>query len=207
MELKNYVIKEVNKFNSFKNEIPLPIRLFLGKAVLFFVVWRIVYSMFLYDSKFIDYKLTTHVAEASTFFLNNSGFIDGFTTQRRIVSSVFEGETIKSESSVIYHNNKGVLYIADACNGLQLMVLYIGFIVCMPSSFLRKVLYVALGILVLDIVNILRCMGLIYLREYFHAYFDFAHHYLFKAIVYFTTFLFWRLFARKIQLKNEVVQI
>ena len=196
----------MNKIKSFKNDIPLPIRLFLGKALLFFVVWRVVYSVLLVDAKFIDHKLTIHVSEASTYLLNNLGFMNGFTTDRRLVKSIYEGETINHESSIIYHNDKRVLYIADACNGLQLMVLYMGFIICMPSKFWRKVLYVVLGVLVLDFINIVRCTGLIYLREYFHAYFDFAHHYLFKAMVYMATFLIWRLYARKIQLKNETIQ-
>lgn len=195
----------MNRINSFKNEIPLPIRLFLGKALLFFVAWKIVYGAFLYDSKVIDHKLTTHVGEASVSFLNSLGFMDGFTTERKVVKSIYEGEIIKDEASIIYHHGKRVLYIEDGCNGLELMVIYIGFIICMPSKFWRKVLYVILGVFVLDFINILRCTGLIYLREYFHAYFDFAHHYLFKVMIYTATFLIWRLFARKIQLKNETI--
>lgn len=188
---------------SLKKDIPLPIRLFLGKALLFFIVWKIVYSFFLYDSKFLDYPLTTHVAEASTVFLNNSIFLSGFTTQRVFI----EDDSLIIEASEIYHNDKLVLFIADACNGLELMVLYIGFIVCMPSKFWRKVIYILLGVIFIDIINILRCSGLIYLREYFHAYFDFAHHYLFKAVVYAATFLMWMVYSRKISLKNEALQI
>ena len=75
----------------------------------------------------------------------------------------------------------------------------------MPSKFWRKVLYIILGVILLDSINILRCVGLIYLREYFHAYFDFAHHYLFKATVYTATFLIWMLYARKIHLKNDAI--
>lgn len=189
--------------NSLKKDIPLPIRLFIGKALLLFIVWKLVYSLFLHDSKFLDYPLTTHVAEASTAFLNNSILLSGFTTQRAFA----EDDSLITEASEIYHNNNLVLYIADACNGLELMVLYIGFIVCMPSKFWRKVIYIILGVLFIDIINILRCSGLIYLREYFHAYFDFAHHYLFKAVVYATTFLMWMVYSRKISLKNEAVQI
>ena len=189
--------------NSIKKDIPLPIRLFLGKALLFFIVWKVVYSFFLYDSKFLDYPLTTHVAEASSVFLNNSMLLSGFTTQRVFT----EDNSLIIEASEIYHNDNLVLLIADACNGLELMVLYIGFIVCMPSKFWRKIIYILLGVLFIDIINILRCSGLIYLREYFHAYFDFAHHYLFKAVVYAATFLMWMVYSRKISLKNETLQI
>ncbi len=195
------------KFNSLKNKIPLPIRLFLGKAFLFFVVWQIVYSVFLYDSQFIDRILTNHVGEYSAKLLNNLGAMSGFTAKNEKWDSIYAGETLKNEVSAIYHNNNKVLYIANACNGLTLMVLYIGFIVCMPSKFWRKVIYIILGVIILDSINILRCVGLIYLREYFQAYFQFAHHYLFKIMVYGATFAIWSFYSRKINLKNESLQI
>ena len=192
------------KINLLKNKIPLQVRLFLGKALLFFIVWKIVYGLFLSDSKILDHPLTTHVGEASVVVLNNLGDMSGFTSTRKVSTFVDGGELlVEEQASQIYHNDKLVLYIADVCNGLELMVLYIGFIVCMPSRFWRKVLYIIIGVILIDLINILRCTGLIYLREYFHAYFEFAHHYLFKATVYATTFLMWMVYSRKIHLKNE----
>ena len=197
----------MKKLNSLKNEIPLPIRLFLGKALLFFIVWKVIYGAFLYDSQYVDQLLTNHVGEASVFVLNNSGLFSGFTAKKEIHHEMYAGEMVENMSSAIYHNDKLVLYIANACNGLELLVLYIGFIVCMPSRFWRKVLYIVLGVIILDIINIFRCVGLIYLREYLHAYFQFAHHYLFKIMIYTATFILWVIFSRKIKLKNEALQI
>lgn len=197
----------MNKLSSLKNEIPLPIRLFLGKALLVFILWQIVYLSFLKQSKVLDHPLTTHVAEASAFFLNSMTPMSGFTTSRVDISWVNEGEFLDEEASQIIHNGKLVLFIADSCNGLELIVLYIGFIVCMPSKFWRKILYIVIGVILLDLINIARCVGLIYLREYLEAYFQFAHKYLFKITVYAATFLIWRFYARKINLKNEVVPV
>lgn len=195
------------KISSLKNDIPLPIRLFLGKALLFFVIWKIIYVGFLLDSKILDYPLTTHVGKASTEMLNRFSPMSGFKAVRETKTTLYEGEYIVQDTSEIYHNERSVLHIADLCNGLELIVLYIGFIVCMPSNFWRKVLYIICGAILLDFVNITRCIGLIYLREYFELYFDFAHKYLFKTTVYGVTFLLWMLYARKIHLKNETVQI
>ncbi len=189
------------------NNIPLPIRLFLGKALLFFVIWKLIYSFFLFDSQVVDNFLTTHVGEASVKVLNSLGSMSGFTAINEIVQEPHYGEYQAFNMSVIYHNGDRILNIANACNGLELLVLYVGFIVCMPSSFKRKLLYIVIGVVLLDVVNILRCVGLIYLREYFHAYFDFAHHYVFKIIVYSSTFILWVIFSRKIQLKNESIQV
>jgi exosortase/archaeosortase family protein len=190
------------KFKSLINDIPLPIRLFLGKALLLFILWKLIYGFFLYDSNYLDRPLSTHVADASVYVLNNFTTLDGFSSKRVIDSYAYEGAITNQELSAIYHNDFRVLYIANVCNGLELMVLFIGFIICMPSSFLRKIKYIIIGVLLLDTINIIRCVGLIYLREYYEVYFDFAHHYLFKAMVYSSTLLMWYIFSRKIQLKK-----
>lgn len=195
----------VSNIKTLKNNIPKPVRLFLGKALLVFIIWEVIYGMFLYDSQIIDRVLTKHVGESSAFVLNNLGDMSGFTAKTERWDSVYSGEKLENQVSAIYHDEKKVLYIANACNGLSLLVLYIGFIICMPSKFWRKLKYIVLGVVILDVINILRCVGLIYLQEYYNAYFDFAHHYLFKATVYASTFVIWMLYARKISLKNEII--
>ena len=192
----------LTRLKAAQNKIPKQIRLFLGKAFLLFVVWKIIYNVFLYDAKYLDRALTAHVGNASVTLINSLGAMNGFVSKREMTDNDNLG-ILKDEVSVIYHNDKIVLNIANVCNGLELMVLYIGFIICMPSRFLRKFLYIILGLIVLDGINILRCVGLIYLREYYAIYFQFAHHYLFNAMVYTGTFIMWILYSRKIQFKNE----
>jgi exosortase/archaeosortase family protein len=184
-------------------DIPVAIRLFLGRALLFFIVWQIVYSVFLYDSQYLDRILTTHAGEASALVLNNLGDLSGFEAKTENWIEEYSGKEIETQISAIYHNNRKVVYIAHACNGLILFVLYVGFVVCMPSPILRKILYIILGLIILDGINILRCIGLIYLHEYYYAYFDFAHQYLFKSAVYAATFVLWIIYARKINLNHD----
>jgi exosortase/archaeosortase family protein len=195
----------MTKLNLFKNKIPQPIRLFLTKALLLFLGWKLIYGFILYDSKYLDRALTTHIGEASIFLINSLGDLDGYKTKRVSDFYIIDGREIEEQSSAIFHQDRMVLHIANACNGLELIVLYMGFIICMPSNFWRKIRYIILGIIILDLINILRCTGLIYLREYYHIYFQFAHRYLFNAIVYTSTFIIWVIYSRKINFKNEVL--
>ena len=185
-----------------KNKIPIQIGVFLVKALSFFIIWQIIYSLFLFDSQFLDKILTTHVGESSVLVLNNFGPLSGFEAKQENWIDNYSEEAVLAQSSAIYHNNIKVLHIANACNGLLLLVLYIGFIVCMPSKFMRKLKYIVIGIIILDLINILRCVGLIYLHEYYNVYFEFAHHYLFKITVYAATFVIWIVYSRKINLKT-----
>ena len=195
----------LTRLKTVQNKIPKQIRLFLTKALLFFLGWKLIYGFILYDSKYLDRTLTTHIGEASIFLINSLGGLDGYTSKRVSDFYIIDGRKIEERSSAIFHQDRMILHIANACNGLELIVLYIGFIICMPSKFWRKICYIILGIIILDGVNILRCTGLIYLREYYHIYFQFAHRYLFNAFVYTSTFIIWVIFSRKINLKNEVI--
>ena len=131
--------------------------------------------------------------------------MSGFTSIRESKTSFYHGKQMVEEASKIYHNGKEIIYVIDRCNGLELIVLYIGFIVCMPSKFWRKLLFIIAGAILLDITNILRCSVLIYLQEYHRTYFEIAHYYLFKASMYTITFLMWIIFARKIKLNDEAI--
>lgn len=185
------------------NDIPIAVRLFLGKALLLYLIWELAHSYYILPSQILDTPLTTHVAIASVWLLNALGHMGQFSAVPYSFPSVYRGKEIYMDAMEIYHNSDIALSIAHACNGLELMVLYVGFIVCLPSPLIRKIKYIVLGVLLIHIVNVLRCAGLIYLGEYFDMYFDFAHHYLFKAVIYATTFLIWMLFSRKINLNSK----
>ncbi|WP_220628091.1 hypothetical protein [Confluentibacter sediminis] len=54
----------------------------------------------------MDHPLTTHVAEASAFSLNNLTPMSGFSTSRVDTSWINEGEFLFEEASQILHHDK-----------------------------------------------------------------------------------------------------
>jgi exosortase/archaeosortase family protein len=61
----------------------------------------------------------------------------------------------------------------------------------MPATIKRKVVYLIGGVFIIHIVNLLRCVGLSALLMHWDRYFDLAHHYIFKIMVYSTIFVLW----------------
>ncbi|HXD77835.1 MAG TPA: exosortase/archaeosortase family protein [Puia sp.] len=96
---------------------------------------------------------------------------------------------IRSDQTVL-------LSIADVCNGLELLVLYAGLILCLPASRRRKTRYIVGGIALIEIINVLRCAGLVLVYLHKPEYLDFSHHYLFTFVVYAFIFWLWYLFSR-----------
>jgi len=148
-------------------------------------------------SRILDKPLTSFTAisaaQALNFFSNSSDY----TTQDEIDEYNADGfHEIQYLTSIFYKNEKA-LSVADVCNALELLVLYAGFIICFPAGIKRKISFTIGGILLICLVNILRCAGLAWIFIYYPDYGDFSHHYVFTFIVYVCIFLLWFWFSKK----------
>ena len=187
-----------------KNKIPKPVRLFLLKAALLFTVWKLLYLLYLLPHRTLDKPLTLALGVSTVTTLNALNQSWPYSTgDGTHVKQLPEGGTLSESGMDIFRGDKSVLFLADACNGLELMVLYAGLIVCLPSSSRRKLLYITGGFLFIEVINVLRCIGLvqIYLRR--PDWLNFAHHYLFSFIVYAAIFWLWYIFSRDRGVMNK----
>lgn len=183
------------------NYFPKTVRLILIKVLLFFLIYKFIFSL---DLTAIHYPLTEHVGKYSTKLLNIFTEKSNFTVSREYVNK----QAI--QSSQIYYNEKKIIYIENSCNGFIAFLRYIYIILCFPSATKRKFIYILFGLLAIHILNVFRCAGLGYINLYYQPYFRFAHDYLFKGIIYGSIFILWVLFLRKTQfqtktLKDEVI--
>lgn len=182
---------------------PAPIRAFLLRALVLFVCWKGLYIFFLMDARVLDQPLTGLVGHQATLLLNMFSGAEIYSSKHMIKQTVMEGQLITAPVVNILFSGVRVVSIADSCNGLELFILYMGFILAMPASLKRKTFFALTGLLVIHAVNVLRCAGLGLLVVHMQQYFDLAHHYIFKMLVYATIFLLWIAFSRKVILKTE----
>lgn len=172
-------------------DIPNGARSFLKKAVLLFVLWKCIYLLTV-NKRLFDKPLTNLFASHTAFTLN---FMLAPAENPYHITN-------NHKSVLVTFNNQSVLYIGDGCNALELFVLYLGFIVCMPASLKRKFIWCIFGIITIHLINIARGCGLIYLYQYHQSHFEFAHKYLFKISVYAVVFILWMFYSRKLKFEN-----
>ncbi len=182
-----------NKLNQQWNEIikniPAEIQLFLKRALLVFIVWKLLYHIILFPNRIIDKPLTSTTAAISAKLYKIL-----YKPDNIYVKDVKRKE---SYSNHIFINTKRGIGIADECNGLELHILFLGFILCYPGNNYRiKIVIGAIGILVIFYLNIVRVTFLAKMNYDGNQYADFAHHYLFKMIIYSIIFLMWVLFIK-----------
>ena len=199
---------QLEKLKSILADFPPQIKTFLIRSFILFVVWKGLYLLLWSEKRTLDDPLTQIVAKHSVWVLNQITPGNTFTAKPMIAVKNFEEEIQVSRVSRIDRNGKPIMNIADECNGLELFVLYFGFLLAMPAVIKRKIWFGLCGILIIHAVNILRCVGLGLLLMNWDTYFDIAHHYIFKIMVYSTIFILWVVFSKNLSFstpKNEAV--
>jgi exosortase/archaeosortase family protein len=196
--------------------IPIQVKLFLLKGILLFIGWKLLYLLLLLPNRTLDRPLTATVAISTAKTLNffarspnysvnseifNKPMDDGSTLPEPVMQLYYHRETTPSianqEKVSPLTNQVKVLSIADVCNGLEVMVLYSALILCLPASPSRKLTFIAGGLVLIFLVNIIRCAALVQVYLYKPRYVNFFHHYLFTFLVYALIFWLWSIFAKK----------
>lgn len=177
-------------------KLPSQVRQFLIRCAFLFLIFETYNFGFEAKHKWLNIPLTNAVASHTVKLLNflNPSYTYG---NKEVISlDITEGVQVFTHASLILRQNTKVLYIADSCNGLEMQALFLGFILAIPSYWKRKLFFTLIGPFLIFYVNVLRCAGLVELRLFYPFHFDFAHHYLFKIIIYSFVFLLWYLFVQ-----------
>jgi exosortase/archaeosortase family protein len=192
--LKNVLEAPKKAFEQF----PPQVRIFLLRGLVLFAIWKFVYLFFWAQPRTLDGPLTNTVGSQSVWILNQVYQTKGFKATPVVAVTRMEGDYQIAKVSKIDKDGKHLLNIGDDCNGLELFILYIGFILSMPASVKRKAIYLFGGVMIIHFVNLLRCVGLSALLMHWDRYFDLAHHYIFKIMVYSAIFVLWVRFSNNL---------
>lgn len=144
----------------------------------------LVYLLFLNTTEkkapnFVCDPVTTHVATQSGNLLRWLG--ENVTTVQHA-----EELCVKMVADEVY-----VLGIIEGCNSVNILILFVAFIIAFKGTLKRTVLFSVFGVITVYLVNIVRVSILTYGVTHFPEYSDFLHHLLFPAIIYGYIFLLW----------------
>lgn len=170
------------------NKIPKPLITFIVKGVSFFIIWKLSYLFLLKPNHWLDAWLTFSLGSSVNWVLTQIS--PQLQSSIQLVNQDIVFSTLRNGS------RSTILLIADACNALELMMLYLGFILASTLPFRKQIHYLYSGIFLIFIINVLRCLLLIYVAFFLPTAFVFAHHYLFTSIVYLLIFLMWRKYIK-----------
>ena len=154
---------------------------FLIVVICLFFGWFVLYDIWLFS---LDEILTIKIAEASGWLLNGMGY------------------DVSVLHTTIAISNQKLVYVGAACNAMVLMAIFTGFIIAYPGPIERKLVYIPFGIILINMVNILRVTLLAMNALIYSQTLSFNHKYTFTLIVYAFIFGLWMLWVKKISIQR-----
>ncbi|WP_049722897.1 exosortase H [Gilvimarinus polysaccharolyticus] len=125
--------------------------------------------------------------EPLTIFLTNSSafFIELF------------GRELLVNGILIVDSATGfAVQIAAGCNGVEAVILLVAAIVAFPAPWRYKLTGIGLGIVSIQLLNLVRIVSLFYLGIWHKPAFDWAHLYIWQALIMLDTLLVWMVWIR-----------
>lgn len=159
---------------------------FFGGSLLFYSFWLLVYENYLQPLGSFDWVLNRAIANQVAFYFSITGY-----TAKVVNFQIYP--------HLMYLDGEPIMSVDTPCNGLPMIYLFSSFIIIYSGPVLRKLAFVAFGIGVIHLLNLVRIIGLSYISIYSPDYFHFNHKYLFQIIVYsaiFSLWLFWILYGQ-----------
>ncbi len=88
--------------------------------------------------------------------------------------------------------------IANGCSGLEAVILLGAAILAFPASWRARAIGVTLGSAAIMALNIVRVISLLYIGQYSHAWFDWAHLYLWDVLIMLDALLVFLIWVRRL---------
>ncbi len=161
-----------------------PILRFFILAALLYLGWYLLYEFLIHPHGTLDRML-----------------IDALTWSGGVLLQ-WSGHELLPEPA--FDNNRYIgvqggsfLWIGDPCNGLNVMAVFLIFLLAFPGPTAHKGWYAILGILSIHLVNAIRVAVLAHVVTINYEYLNFNHDLVFYVVVYGWVFLLWYIWVKK----------
>ncbi len=97
--------------------------------------------------------------------------------------SVFDAHVATAGKVVSSTANGFAVSIEPGCNGVEAMIVLLAAIIAFPAPFVYKLKGLIWGFVAIQGMNLLRIISLFYLGQWSHELFDWAHLYIWQALI------------------------
>ena len=106
------------------------------------------------------------------------------------------GQDVTMQGTVI-RGPRFAVNIRNGCNGIEAMLIFLAAVLAFPASWRSRLIGLALGILAIQIVNLVRVVALFLTGVYFPRLFDSSHTVIWQTIVILFGVLLWIFWANR----------
>ncbi len=100
-------------------------------------------------------------------------------------------QNMQGPTVYLLHKNRVVLNIYEGCNGINVMIVFVVFVVAFGGGVKKLGWFLPAGIVIIHLSNIVRIALLYFVAVGYRHYFYYVHKYVFTATIYLIVFLLW----------------
>ena len=110
----------------------------------------------------------------------------------------FDGSAI-AQGKTLYDPRSGFgVTIEAGCNGVEAMLVLLAGILAYPAPWRSRALGLAVGVVAIQALNLVRIVSLFYLGQWNPAWFEWAHLYVWQALIMLDALVVWLLWMRSV---------
>ncbi|HEX7185366.1 MAG TPA: exosortase H [Thermoanaerobaculia bacterium] len=106
------------------------------------------------------------------------------------------GQDVRMQGTII-RSPRFAVNIRNGCNGVEAMLIFLAAVLAFPAPWRSRLVGLALGILVIQAVNLVRVVALFLTGAYFPRFFDSSHTVIWQTIVILSGVLLWIFWATR----------
>lgn len=138
---------------------------------------------------------TVKVAEATSATLNAAGF---------------DASAVKDEQNPymnIIMDGQVTTIVNEGCNAISILIIFVAFVIAFSTTFLQTGVFIFAGLIILQIMNVLRIAFLNYIYRYHYDYGEMTHDYVFPAVIYGSIVVLWIVWVKFFVFKKHKISI
>lgn len=98
---------------------------------------------------------------------------------------------------------KNVVSVFEGCNSINVMIVFIAFLIAFKGSLKSTVIFAALGLMLIYIINLFRVGLLFEVAYYYPQHLYFFHKYLFTGFIYLIVFAIWYVWIQRVRFEKQ----
>lgn len=131
-----------------------------------------------------------------------------FTSQLADISAalvkLFDSQVTSYDNVIQSTANSFGVAIMPGCNGVEAIIILIAAMLAFPAPWKAKLIGLVVGAVAVQAVNLLRIISLFYLGQWNMKAFEFAHLYLWQALIMLDVLVVWLLWVRYLARKGLI---
>lgn len=161
---------------------------FIAIFLVSYIVWSVCYAVYLESQLGLD-AFSRIITNQSVSLLNVLGY--------ETITEVVDNEKLIK----LIVRGRFTSFITEGCNAISIMILFISFVLSFTKQVTPTLIFIAIGLGFIYIVNLFRIVFLTAVLYHYPSYTHLLHGVVFPGFIYGTVFLLWVYWVRSVQKK------